>query len=345
MTEESVDYAIEIENIARAVIRLQSILPRKIVLCGVLGKIREIFEEDGKALFSYTSQKLPIEDLTLAKYHLNEEAIFDVKSRTIGSASARYFKTDKKRVSKEKALEAQLENSAPSFDKDLQLLLKLDSEELRKFDIKLNKACFESDLNLSATPDGLCSIDGAICPVELLTSSVSIEMVKIAISKNHRSKLSKIKRIDKKISAVKSLATLEIKKRKELAKQKKDPDWKGTTKPVGKDLSKMCRARSTISNLSAETYDDKIERLKDKRETAQNLRRYTEQIEFREDQSMKLFLRQKNDQVQTQMYCLNAPYCLAIHWDGDIITYGVVKFNPAFGWGLLFKNAALVSSS
>ena len=214
--------------------------------------------------------------------------------------------------------------------------MKVLPDTLKQFKLELNTTCFNISndvVSLSSTPDGKCIIEGAVCPVELLTTIGAKVKGKLAIQAQIRERSRSQKAVYKRDKKLTSLAKLKAANLKEKRRESKDVDYRPNK---GKERQGIKRHIS-LSNLSDKTPDQKTEDVKENRSIAQASRRHRESISFTRVTHLPTFMNQKSAQLYTQMMCMNAPYGLAILWDLEGVMFMIVPFKIGFAMEL-FSN-------
>lgn len=304
-------------------------------LTSVLGNLRDLYKREFGVSFLYKIGEGENDELTLAQCSSELEEIKKWKTKMIGASNVRYAMAGNITNSLIKSLEKQADNVPEGFDRDLKLLLNAIPDELKKFNIELNSTCFYStSIQVSAIPDGKCIIDGVVSPVELLTTNSARSKFTEAIRKNLNLQNTKERQANRKLEKAKSLHNLRVKK----AKEKKDQNYK--VKPMLSKRSKRIgkgrigiKEEASLSNISVKSTSERVIQKFENRSIAQSKRRHLESLLFVEKESVE-FMNQKKTQIQAQMFCMNAPKCLCIHWTEECVFYFISTYSPSFLTGM-----------
>lgn len=301
--------------------------PPLLTLTKVLGSIKLLYKSKLNIDFGYSLGNFDKDLMTLANFSTDHAEIKKIKTKTIGSSNVRYATAGNITKSLLKNIEDQPNNIPEGPDKDLKVLLKILPQELEKFEIELNETCFyKTTPNISATPDGKCLIGGIVCPVEVYATNEARTEFKQAITKNLSKKRADAKKLDKEIKKTTALIDL---KRKQRNKKRSESEESFSQKNRSNIREKL-KKEQTLINLSLKSLHEKLEHSFENRSLSQSSRRYIEHLTFVSEPINKEFDRVKWSQVQAEMFCMNAPFALAIYWDKNGIRYSISKYDNSF---------------
>lgn len=281
---------------------------------------------------SWSQTETPREECTMSRFSRSKDEVASLKSNRVGSNDARYFRTPLQNTSKDKVLEKLgWEEFTAGEDKDLAKILKSENKPDIFCDLKIqtnSKVFYNDNFNrLCCTPDGIAFIDGILCPVELHTTKVAMQMVSNSksgsVKKMLKGENNKIEVLSKHVKEKIHLKHINKKKK---STRNEDPPFSPSRESAKTNKAKsdidQDRSRSrhrSISILSGPYSEDKFEARSD----GQSSRMVINLFHFQEA-SIETMPNDKKAQLQTQMACMRAHKGVLIDWREDGIHFCIV---------------------